>query len=390
MIKRRLEEITPIDLLALVDGGVSEGRTIEYKQELPGNGDDQKKEFLADVSSFANAGGGDLIYGVEEEREKNQPTGIPKVVIGLSGINADKEVLRLQQIVREGIDPRISGVGIRAVDGFASGPSIVIRIPRSLAAPHMVKFKNSSRFYSRTSAGKYQLDVHEIRAAFELSGDFARRMRDFVAERVGRIVANDTVVHLRPGPVVVLHVLPFASFDPAGAREVPGFASADYIEPFCGAGTLRLNFDGKLAYSWDVDGSKGYAEFFRNGILEIVDADMCWEQDGAKRVRIELLETSTRKAIIAFLRRAQLMQLAPPYFVILSLSGFRGAYLCFSEQFFRGDPRPFDRDSIQTPEVVIESAEIDVARIRAAMRPAFDTLWQASGYKHSLTSEDDN
>lgn len=388
MMTRRLEEITAADLQALIDGGVSEGRAIEYKQALPGNSDDEKKEFLADVASFANAGGGDLIFGVEEAREKNQPTGIPKAVNGLPSINSDKEVLRLQQIVREGIDPRISGVGIRAVEGPLSGPAIVMRIPRSLAAPHMVKFKNSSRFYSRTSAGKYQLDVHEIRAAFELSGDFSRRMRDFIAERVGRIVANDTVVALAPGAVVVLHILPLSAFDPTGVREVPGFATVDYVEPFCGAGVRRLNFDGKLAYSRDPDGSKGYAQFFRNGILEIVDTDMCWERGGTRLIRIELLETSVRKAIISFLRRAQAMQLVPPFFVVLSLSGFRGAYLSFSNEFFWEDARPFDRDSLQTPEVVIESIAIDVPAIRAAMRPAFDTLWQASGYKHSLASED--
>lgn len=34
------------------------------RRRCPGTTDDEKKEFLADATSFANAAGGDLIYGV--------------------------------------------------------------------------------------------------------------------------------------------------------------------------------------------------------------------------------------------------------------------------------------------------------------------------------------
>jgi len=39
---------------------------LDYKRDVPGESDQDKKEFLADISSFANATGGDLIYGVDE------------------------------------------------------------------------------------------------------------------------------------------------------------------------------------------------------------------------------------------------------------------------------------------------------------------------------------
>ena len=44
----------------------------------PWGSDQEKEEFLADVSSFANTMGGDLIYGIEEEN------GIPKVLLVLN------------------------------------------------------------------------------------------------------------------------------------------------------------------------------------------------------------------------------------------------------------------------------------------------------------------
>jgi hypothetical protein len=44
--------------------GVAEGRQLDYKEQLPISSDDDKREFLGDVTSFANTAGGDLIYGV--------------------------------------------------------------------------------------------------------------------------------------------------------------------------------------------------------------------------------------------------------------------------------------------------------------------------------------
>ena len=84
MIPKRFEDITKADIDALVANAVAEGRTIEYKRELPGNSDEDKREFLADVSSFANGAGGDIIYGVEEDK------GVPTAASGLPSIDPEK------------------------------------------------------------------------------------------------------------------------------------------------------------------------------------------------------------------------------------------------------------------------------------------------------------
>ena len=49
-----LNEIVESDIRELKDAGIQEGKTVEYKRELLGTRDDEKREFLADVSSFAN------------------------------------------------------------------------------------------------------------------------------------------------------------------------------------------------------------------------------------------------------------------------------------------------------------------------------------------------
>jgi hypothetical protein len=58
-IDKPLDEIGLEDLQRLLTNGVAESRSLEYKQVLPTGTDSDRKEFLVDVSSFANAIGGD-------------------------------------------------------------------------------------------------------------------------------------------------------------------------------------------------------------------------------------------------------------------------------------------------------------------------------------------
>src|SRR5262245_39896332 len=190
VISKPLEAINEADIENLRTNKVAEQKLIDYKMTLPGGSDGDIKEFLYDVSSFANASGGDIVYGVKEA------AGVPTEICGLPLGNADAEILRLESIIQSGLDPRIPGVNSRDVPLSTGKYVIVIRIPKSWAAPHMVKFKQSSKFYSRTSKGKYQLDVAELRAAFVLSESVAERIKNFRASRLGNVVSGETPVRI--------------------------------------------------------------------------------------------------------------------------------------------------------------------------------------------------
>lgn len=282
MIVKDFDAIGKSDIDALVGSKVAEGRDLDYKQELPGGTDDEKKEFLADVSSFANAGGGDLVFGIVEERDgKGKATGIPANAIGLSGVNADAEIRRLVEMARSGIAPRIPSIRIKSVDQFAEGPVILLRIAASWAAPHMVTFKNTSRFFSRTSAGKYQLDVREIRAAFTASESLGEKIRDFRSERIARIIADETPIRLLPNPKLILHVVPLSFADSTKQCDfVPLINEPGKVRPlFVRFGWVpRINFDGYLVYQEDErqGASSGYVQVFRSGAFEAVDAQIIY------------------------------------------------------------------------------------------------------------------
>lgn len=107
MIAKHLDDISLNDLEALKDNGVAEGHFLDFKAIGVGPSHEDRREFLADVSSFANASGGDIIFGVAETG------GIANDVSGFALADPDKEELRLKNLVRDGLEPRLTNVGIR-------------------------------------------------------------------------------------------------------------------------------------------------------------------------------------------------------------------------------------------------------------------------------------
>jgi hypothetical protein len=244
-----LQKIDKAAIEALLANEVREGRTIEYKYKLPGPTNHDRKEFLADVTAFANAAGGDMVFGIADRRENGKPTGIPEAVSGLAGVNFDAEILCLENMLRDGVEPRLGGYHFRPVTGFDSGPVLVLRIPKSFLAPHMVK-TGESRFYSRTSNGRYSLDVTEIRSAFALSESLPEKIRRFRDERLARIVAEETPTPLPPFPKTVLHLLPVSALDPTTRIDVSPvesrYSNVQPLATYLKSWGARYNLDGIL------------------------------------------------------------------------------------------------------------------------------------------------
>ena len=97
-----LQDIQEKHLLRLISAQAAESLHVEYKRETYGGNDDQRREFLADVSSFANASGGDLIIGMIAVQ------GAPTKFHPYAG-DADAERQRLEAMARDGLQPRITG-----------------------------------------------------------------------------------------------------------------------------------------------------------------------------------------------------------------------------------------------------------------------------------------
>ena len=379
MIPRDFEAISTPDVEALVTNAVAEGRTIEYKQQLPGTNDEEKREFLADVSSFANAGGGDLLYGIIEKRDNdNKPTGIPEKAEGLPGINTDAEIRRLDECIRSGIDPRIPGYRIRGIDGFPAGPILLIRIPRSWASPHMVTFKNLSRFFSRTSAGKYQLDVREIRSAVTASADVRAKIGAFRTDRLDKVIGRDTPITIPAAPSLLLHLIPLAVLDPVARVDLQVFnTDRTLAAPINDTSyDYRFNLDGYLAFGPRArsGGYAGYVQVFRSGAFEAVDAELFKDPDGSKLIRAQPVENRIINATARYVKTAQTLGVPPPLVLMLTTHGLKGYAMATNSPSLHN---AIDRDVLLLPDVLIEEYNTPADRL---LKPILDAFWQSAGF----------
>jgi hypothetical protein len=376
-----LDLVNEADLQALVDNKVREIKAIEYKRDLPGNSDSDKREFLYDVSSFANASGGDLIFGMTET------DGVAAEVSGLDLGNIDQDILRLENMIRDGIEPRIPGLTIRALDVQITKAAIIMRIPRSFALPHVVKYGGTFKFYSRNSAGKYPLDVAELRAQFALSETTAERIRDFRTARLSKILADETPVSLIKNPRIVLHIVPAGAFDPAVRFDLSAVAHdvSDTKPIGCGGWDHRYNFDGLLSYARGQGEAFSYLQIFYHGAIEALQASFL-EPTGEERIiRSVVIESAMVKSLSRYMRTQEKLGVEPPLFVMLALLGVEGYRIGESDRHWESDGHAIDRNDLIIPEMMVEDFNSDPHRV---MRPIFDSMWNAAGWSRDMNYDE--
>src|SRR5215208_225751 len=393
-----IDSITEGHLRSLIENQVMELRLIEYKRELPGRSDGEKKEFLADVCSFANTAGGDLTYGIAESG------GTPQHLVGIDADDVDAEISRLGSSIRDGIRPRIPGIQHQPVRLENGEHALVLRIPRSFARPHVVTYKNHWKFYARTSNGKYQMDVDEVRRAFVLSESVADRIRAFRAERLSRVVSGETPVPIKGTGRVVLHVVPISAFDsptsvvdldigrpPLSERVLLPISIAkeedldEVLFSNPNAFPPRYNFDGVFCDSRlglpGEDPAEGYAQLFRTGVIEAVDNHAFFEAEGASLIEADNLDKGLIKAVDIYFRLLRDLSVESPVFLLLSLVGVSGYRMRQSgmPRHYYSVLRQVDRDALLVPEVLVPSLEQDLHALQRHMRPLLDAVWNSVG-----------
>lgn len=384
---KTIDTITEEDLQGLITNKVIENQKVEYKRDLPGNSDSEKKEFLADVSSFANASGGLLIYGIESEN------GIPQNLQGISDNNIDNVKNRLESFIRDGIEPRIPNISIKEL-GLTSGNAVVlISMPSSLQSPHMVVYGGHSKFYTRNSAGKYPMDVIELRRAFQLTDSFNERIRGFRFQRLSKIVGDELEIKLMEHPPVVLHSVSLSSFEsviridlPSLEKKVHKLVPVIYPEGINNWGHL-YNLDGYMSRSILDDGRVyAYMQIFRNGVIEVVDAlSMHNKNKLIPHAEIEELILNNLKRMTNLQEE---LGITGPYALFVSLPNIGGYKIRFGGMqsfYINQTERVIHEKSLLFPEVVIQKSDEDY---EAVLKPIFDILWNASGYPRSLNYDD--
>ncbi len=374
-----LDDVDEADVGQLVADGQHEGLSVELKRDMYGNADADRKEFLKDLSSFANSAGGHLIIGIDEAR------GAAVAIAPIEG-DPDATLQRLEQIARTGIEPRIVGIRMRAVPIAAGGFVFIIRVPKSWNPPHRVALQNSNRFYLRSSAGAHEASVEELRAVFANGADMHDKMNDYVRDRVQKIADDEGIVPLARGngaeARLVLHVLPFAAF--SGGSQIDVSAAQDVerlLQPLGSSGTPRINFDGfMIVRTGEI--AHGYTQLFRNGVVEATKVRIVAQQEEAKWVPMRSMIEPTYARLPTFIHALQALGVPPPFGVSISLIEVRGARLGVGNFWDAEDQHPIDRPQLVLPMQIVADFGDD-AFYRNAITPALDALWNAVGLPSS-------
>ena len=176
-----LEDLTAEHLETLL--GRVESQELEFKRDPYGRGEEDIREMLRDITAIANAAGGYIIIGIEADGEG----GADRFV---TVPNAEDEVLRMTQSCLANIDERILGLKIRTVIVDANTSSLLVFIPRSTRAPHMVTFRGLNQFWKRYGTIKNKMSVEEIKEASIKTVNLRKSLEEFLEERKSKILSK--------------------------------------------------------------------------------------------------------------------------------------------------------------------------------------------------------
>ena len=376
-LPEKVTDTTQEHLERLVASKAQESMHLEFKRELSTKWDSAAtNEFLADVTAFANATGGDLIYGIDEGPDAEASDLIPQE------LQADVEVRRLADILLNNVEPRMPGVQIHPVPlakAGKTGLALVVRVPQSWDGPHRVNI--SRKFYIRENRRKRELNVPEIRGLFLRNENQAQRVRDFRTERLGKILINDLPRPGAEGALMVLHVVPLQSA--LGLVRINPAQYGPYRRlPVLGttAAQSYINLDGLLSTRGvNQPVTHGYTQLFRNGVFESVYVWQKQDAGGKANLPCELYESQIIKFVIDIRGELEFLGITGDVSVFLSVMMAQDLVLGIPFEYRDGPNGDFDRKELILPDVVVGLS----GNIGKELRPVFDCLWQCAGYDQS-------
>jgi hypothetical protein len=379
-----LDSIKFADLQELKENSVCESKILEYKKELNLNNDSEKREFLSDISSFGNTSGGDIIYGVVEE------SGVPKSLDGIQIDDMDLFKQKIEGILRDNLEPRISGINLKEIFLKDKLYIFIIRIPKSWIAPHRVNYKGYNKFYARNTNGKYELDVSELRVAFNMADSITQKTKVFREERIWKIISKETPIPLEGERFAILHLVPLISLSNQQLYDIKTINLVnESTKPLLTSGwSTSYNFDGIISFDSSQTKTESYTQFFRNGIIEAVTTKLLYSiGPGIQVLPSTLFETMLFEALNSYFKIYKAINVDFPIFVFVSIVNYKDISLGVGEYISQAyNLHSIDRDLLAIPEVLVESNQIYFHKI---LRPIFDSLWNSCGFERCLHYDTD-
>jgi hypothetical protein len=272
-------------------------------------------------------------------------------------INLEAERLRLEQMARSGLEPRIASLQMRGIALQQGGTALIIRVHRSYNRPHRVIFGGRNRFWARSSAGKHEPNVEELRQLFNAAPQLADRIRAFRMERIDKILAGGTPIAMPNSPLIVMQLVPYSAFDVGRMLDLADLHQRAMSFPPLGRqspSNWLVNLDGLLTTSPTVAGGyhHAYAQIFRSGAVESVSTEQRGVSGGILTVAVDAIVVANARLLLSGLHASGI---EPPIAAAVILVGGSGRPIQAGDS----PPRAIDRDPLHLSEVVFEAIPID-------------------------------
>ena len=363
IIEKSLEDITLDDIQQLVDDKVQEGKEVEYKEFLDLDKDEHKEALLGEITSFANAQGGDLIIGVPDDQ------GTPHQVGGMPAQNLDSTIERWSNTIRRGADPKLppSIFDIKGLHVEDDRYVFVIRVNKSWNPLHRVTYNN--KFYGRGPSGKFPLDTGEIQRRMLEAERFADDLEEFRDEQVAKLEADETPLPVFDGPKLVLHLVPVGAFSPGQKIDRRTAGAMSKIrprilasKPVTGGFTDNYTVDSVIVHQPVQDGGLyEYVRTFSSGTIEMFTA---WPfnpmDEGSAVLGVDMVREALEVTLPRQLEYLNSQDIDPPVYACISILGAEGYRV--GTGFTRRQQRALN-SAMQLPEVMIESYDTDLGEV---------------------------
>jgi len=178
--------------MTLISNQVPEAFDLDFKSEMYGTSDRDKRDAATDVAALANTAGGLIIAGIDEDDQARAAK-----ALGVALSEADER--RIRQIVASQVVPMPVIDVIRTEDPAQPGHGFVlIAVARSPLAPHAVLVNEGLRYPRRNGATTRYLSEPEVAAAYRERFAAVHRQSDRVceieADALGRLSTADDQV----------------------------------------------------------------------------------------------------------------------------------------------------------------------------------------------------
>jgi hypothetical protein len=367
MLPRDFSQISADLLHQICQEHWPESLVLEFKRELPAKDAKGRSEFLKDVCALANAGGGDLLFGIQER------DGCADAMIAITADPPDSVARRLGQILDANVEPRLASVQFHPVS-LDSGYVLVCRVAQSFVGPHRFRDDAGSwRFVVRAATHTADLTYDQLRRAFDRTSTLIEQAKQFRNERLGRIISGQIWRPIVPGPICAAHAIPLAAMAGAISFDVRDLYHRylPFMLPGWNGASRSLNLDGLVVHPGDVtDASRSHTQVFRSGAIEIVRTAV---RDG--RMHAASVSIIYRDAIKRFVLIMQRAGFTGPVAIAIALLLARQAPMVVPGG--ETSTATVDREHLVLPPIWVDSIEAeDFERLAQTQ---LDILWQSLG-----------